>query len=169
MYFLIRFLCYQESAVTTQSNTARNSIDIHTESYVYLLANKHHNVLYTGVTNDLIRRVYEHKNKLVAGFTQKYNVDRLVYFEVCSGIVVAIEREKQIKGWSRKKKHDLINSLNPEWNDLYRSICYRSCHCREIPRCARDDVVSLQKNGISLDANLPRLVHGKSSKNPGLT
>lgn len=93
------------------------------ESYVYLLANKHNNVLYTGVTNDLIRRVYEHKNKLVAGFTQKYNVDRLVYFEVCSGIVVAIEREKQIKGWSRKKKQDLINSLNPEWNDLYRSLC----------------------------------------------
>ncbi|MFC3907695.1 GIY-YIG nuclease family protein [Legionella dresdenensis] len=94
-----------------------------TESYVYLLANKHNNVLYTGVTNDLIRRFYEHKNKLVAGFTQKYNVDRLVYFEVCSGIVVAIEREKQIKGWSRKKKQDLINSLNPEWDDLYRALC----------------------------------------------
>jgi putative endonuclease len=79
--------------------------------------------LYTGVTNDLIRCVNEHKNKLVAGFTQKYNVDRLVYFEVCSGIVVAIEREKQIKGWSRKKKQELINSLNPEWDDLYRSLC----------------------------------------------
>lgn len=77
---------------------------MHTESYVYLLANKHNNVLYTGVTNDLIRRVYEHKNKLVTGFTQKYNVDRLVYYEVCSGILVAIEREKQIKGWSRKKR-----------------------------------------------------------------
>ena len=96
---------------------------MHTESYVYLLANKHNNVLYTGVTNDLIRRVYEHKKKLVPGFTQKYNVDRLVYFEICSGIVVAIEREKQIKGWSRKKKQDLINSLNPEWDDLYRSLC----------------------------------------------
>ncbi|CAM2997045.1 GIY-YIG nuclease family protein [Legionella worsleiensis] len=94
-----------------------------TESYVYLLANKHNNVLYTGVTSDLIRRVYEHKNKLVAGFTQKYNVDRLVYFEVCSGIVMAIEREKQIKGWSRKKKQNLINSLNPEWDDLYSSLC----------------------------------------------
>ena len=96
---------------------------MHTESFVYLLANKHNNVLYTGVTNDLIRRVYEHKNKMVAGFTQKYNVERLVYFEVCSGIVVAIEREKQIKGWSRKKKQDLINSLNPEWDDLYQSLC----------------------------------------------
>jgi putative endonuclease len=96
---------------------------MHRESYVYLLTNKHNNVLYTGVTNDLIRRVYEHKNKMVAGFTQKYNVDRLVYFEVCSGIVVAIEREKQIKGWSRKKKQDLINSINPDWEDLYRSLC----------------------------------------------
>lgn len=95
---------------------------MHTESYVYLLANKHNNVLYTGVTNDLIRRVYEHKNKLVAGFTKKYNVDRLVYYEVCSDIVVAIEREKKIKGWSRKKKQDLINTLNPDWNDLYQSL-----------------------------------------------
>jgi putative endonuclease len=95
---------------------------MHTESYVYLLANKHNNVLYTGVTSDLIRRVYEHKNKLVKGFTQKYNVDRLVYYEACANIVVAIEREKQIKAWSRKKKDDLINALNPEWDDLYRSI-----------------------------------------------
>ena len=77
---------------------------MHTESYIYLLANKHNNVLYTGVTNDLIRRVYEHKNKLVAGFTKKYNVVRLVYYEVCGSIITAIEREKQIKGWSRKKE-----------------------------------------------------------------
>ena len=96
---------------------------MHTESYIYLLANKHNNVLYTGVTSDLIRRVYEHKNKLVKGFTQKYNVDRLVYYEVCANIVVAIERKKQIKAWSRKKKDDLINALNPEWDDLYRSLC----------------------------------------------
>jgi putative endonuclease len=96
---------------------------MYTESYVYLLANKHNNVLYTGVTSNLIRRVYEHKNKLVKGFTQKYNVDRLVYYEACENIVVAIEREKQIKGWSRKKKDDLINALNPVWDDLYRSIC----------------------------------------------
>lgn len=96
---------------------------MHTESYIYLLANKHNNVLYTGVTSDLIRRVYEHKNKLVKGFIQKYNVDRLVYYEACANIVMAIEREKQIKAWSRKKKDDLINALNPEWDDLYRSIC----------------------------------------------
>lgn len=95
---------------------------MHTESYIYLLTNKHNNVLYTGVTNDLIRRVYEHKNKLVAGFTKKYNVGRLVYYEVCGSIITAIEREKQIKGWSRKKKQDLINVLNPEWTDLYRTL-----------------------------------------------
>ncbi|STO23260.1 GIY-YIG nuclease family protein [Fluoribacter gormanii] len=64
---------------------------MHKESYIYLLANKHNNVLYTGVSNDLIRRVYEHKNKLVAGFTKKYNVDRLVYYEACGCIIVAIE------------------------------------------------------------------------------
>ena len=95
---------------------------MHKESYVYLLANKHNNVLYTGVTNDLIRRIYEHKSKLVAGFTQKYNVDRLVYYEVCFDILTAIEREKQIKGWSRKKKNDLINTLNPKWDDLYPGL-----------------------------------------------
>ena len=95
---------------------------MHTESYIYLLANKHNNVLYTGVTNHLIRRVYEHKNKLVAGFTKKYNVVRLVYYEVCGSIITAIEREKQIKGWSRKKKQDLINVLNPEWTDFYRTL-----------------------------------------------
>ena len=96
---------------------------MHTESYVYLLANKHNNVLYTGVTSDLLRRVYEHKNKLVKGFTQKYNVDRLIYYEACENIIVAIERKKQVKGWSRKKKVDLINVLNPEWDYLYRWIC----------------------------------------------
>ena len=93
------------------------------ESYVYLLANRHNNVLYAGVTNDLIRRVYEHKSKLVAGFTQKYNVDQLVYYEACPDIVTAIEREKQIKAWSRKKKNELVNALNPGWNDLYPGLC----------------------------------------------
>ena len=70
-----------------------------------------------------IRRIYEHKNKWVEGFTQQYNVDRLVYYEACENIVVAIEREKQIKGWLRKKKDDLVNVFNPEWIDLYQSIC----------------------------------------------
>lgn len=92
------------------------------ESYVYLLSNVHCNVLYTGVTNDLIRRIFEHKSKIVPGFTKKYNVDRLVYFEVSLDILSAISREKQIKGWSRKKKNDLVNSFNSEWADLYDSL-----------------------------------------------
>jgi len=96
---------------------------MHTASYVYLLTNKHNYVLYTGVTNDLIRRIYEHKAKLVKGFTQKYNVDRLVYYEACDNIVLAIEREKKIKGWSRQKKNDLVNALNPSWDDLYPGLC----------------------------------------------
>ena len=74
--------------------------------------------LYTGVTNDLERRVYEHKEKLVAGFTTKYNINRLVYFEVTEDVETAIAREKQIKGWLRTKKIALINSVNPEWRDL---------------------------------------------------
>ena len=96
---------------------------MHTESYVYLLTNKHNNVLYTGVTNDVIRRVYQHKAKLVKGFTQKYNADRLVYYEACDNIVLAIQREKHIKGWSRQKKNDLVNTLNPNWDDLYPALC----------------------------------------------
>jgi len=74
--------------------------------------------LYTGVTNNLIRRVYEHKNHLVDGFTDKYNITRLVYYEATNDVRSAIEREKQIKGWLRKKKIDLIESMNPEWKDL---------------------------------------------------
>jgi putative endonuclease len=74
--------------------------------------------LYTGVTNDLIRRVYEHKNKLVKGFTSKYNIQFLVYYESTSSIESAIEREKQIKGWLRARKIELIDSMNPEWKDL---------------------------------------------------
>jgi len=74
--------------------------------------------LYTGVTNDLERRVYEHKQKLVPGFTSKYNITRLVYFETTEDIRAAIEREKQIKGWLRSKKVALIESENPEWRDL---------------------------------------------------
>ncbi len=79
-------------------------------------------VLYTGVTNNLIRRVFEHKNHLVKGFTSKYNVTKLVYYEVFDSIESAILREKQIKGGSRNKKIILINKLNPEWKDLYSQI-----------------------------------------------
>lgn len=85
--------------------------------YVYIMTNKSR-TLYTGVTNDLNRRVYEHKNKLIKGFTSKYNITKLVYYEEYNDINDAIRREKQIKGWSRKKKIELIESINPEWKDL---------------------------------------------------
>ncbi len=90
--------------------------------FVYILSNKYNNVLYVGVTNDLIRRVYEHKNKLVEGFTKKYNIIKLVYYEVFDDPYNAILREKTLKGYGRKKKVELINSLNPEWKDLYGEL-----------------------------------------------
>jgi len=90
--------------------------------YVYILTNKDNSVLYTGVTNDLIRRVYEHKNNSVFGFTYKYNLDKLVYYEICQDPIVAIEREKQIKAGSRNNKLRLVNKFNPEFKDLYNEI-----------------------------------------------
>jgi putative endonuclease len=90
--------------------------------YIYILTNKTNKVLYTGVTNNLKRRVYEHKEKIIEGFTKKYNVSKLVYFEVFDDIGYAIMREEQIKGGSRGKKIDLINSINIKWNDLYEEI-----------------------------------------------
>lgn len=92
------------------------------KSYVYIMTNKYNTVLYTGVTNDLIRRVYEHKNKLTKGFSNKYNVVKLVYFEIFYDITQAIEREKKIKSGSRDKKIKLIESNNKYWKDLYKDI-----------------------------------------------
>ena len=86
--------------------------------YVYILANWNNKVIYTGITNNLERRVYEHKNKLIEGFTKKYNFKKLVYFDSTSDIRAAIEREKQIKGWTREKKNELIEAMNPQWEDL---------------------------------------------------
>ena len=87
------------------------------EYYVYIMTNIS-GMLYTGVTNNLERRVYEHKMKLVPGFSTRYNLNQLVYFETTSNIEAAITREKQIKGWLRSKKVSLVNSVNPEWKDL---------------------------------------------------
>ena len=87
------------------------------EYYVYIMTNGKR-TLYTGVTKNLYRRVYEHKEKLVPGFTKRYNIDYLVYIECTSDVVAAITREKQIKGWTRAKKISLIESSNPEWRDL---------------------------------------------------
>ena len=90
--------------------------------YIYLMTNDNNTVIYTGVTNDLKRRVYEHKEKLVKGFTKKYNIDKLVYYEVCGDVIAAISREKQIKAGSRNKKISLIESMNEGWRDLYNEL-----------------------------------------------
>ncbi len=90
--------------------------------YVYLMTNKGNTVIYTGVTSDLQKRVYEHKQKLVDGFTKKYNVQKLVYYEIFDDMGSAISREKQIKGGSREKKIRLIKSLNPRFNDFYEKL-----------------------------------------------
>ena len=89
---------------------------------VYILTNKHNNVLYAGVTSSLAKRLYENKNNLAEGFNKKYRVHKLVYFEVFDDMFNAISREKQIKGWLRRKKIALINSKNPNWEDLSEDI-----------------------------------------------
>ena len=86
--------------------------------WVYILTSRDNKVMYIGVTNDLVRRLYEHKMKLTGGFTAKYNVHRLVYFESTPSVEAAITREKQLKGWSRAKKNALVISSNPDWTDL---------------------------------------------------
>jgi putative endonuclease len=90
--------------------------------FVYILTNKNNTVLYTGVTNNLSRRVYEHKEKLVDGFTKRYNCSKLVWYEIYNDSYSAISREKQIKAGSRKKKLELVKNRNPEWKDLYNEI-----------------------------------------------
>ena len=90
--------------------------------YVYIMTNKSNSVLYTGITNDIKRRVYEHKEKLKDGFTKKYNIQKLVYYEVFENPENAILYEKQIKGGSRKKKIDLIDGMNKDWQDLYKEL-----------------------------------------------
>ena len=91
--------------------------------YVYILATNDNKVIYTGITNDLLRRVYEHKNRLdPKSFTSRYHVNKLVYYEYTSDVTTAIEREKQIKGWSRKHKNKLIQNKNPRWEELIDSI-----------------------------------------------
>jgi len=91
--------------------------------YVYILANITNTVIYTGITKDLIRRVYEHRHHLdPTSFTAKYNVTRLVYYESTTDVRAAIEREKQIKSWNRAKKNKLVEKSNPQWQDLWNSI-----------------------------------------------
>jgi putative endonuclease len=90
--------------------------------YVYLMTTAKNTALYTGVTNDLLRRIYEHKNNIVEGFTRRYKVYKLVYYEAGKDVLAAIDREKQIKSWKRVKKLALTNSFNPDWRDLYEDL-----------------------------------------------
>ena len=87
--------------------------------YVYIMTNENNSTVYIGVTNDINRRVYEHKHGLTGGFTKKYNLHKLVYVEHAGTATDAIAREKQLKGWKRERKNQLVNSVNPEWKDLY--------------------------------------------------
>ena len=89
--------------------------------YVYILSNRS-KTLYIGITNNLVKRVWQHKKGLVEGFSKRYNVDRLIYYETTEDVNSAIAREKQLKNWRREKKEFLINRMNPEWKDLYESI-----------------------------------------------
>jgi len=90
--------------------------------YIYIMTNQRNSALYTGITNDLKRRVYEHKEKLIKGFTKKYNITKLVYYEIYDDAETAIHREKQLKGGSRQSKIDLINSMNQNWHELYEEL-----------------------------------------------
>jgi putative endonuclease len=90
--------------------------------FVYILTNAHNTVLYTGITNDLMRRVYEHREKLIPGFTKRYNVSKLVFYEANDDVGESIAREKQIKAGSRAKKIALIANMNPGWRDMYEEL-----------------------------------------------
>jgi putative endonuclease len=106
--------------------------------YVYILTNRSNKVLYIGVTNDLVRRIFEHKNKLAEGFSKKYNLTKLVYYETTMDVESAISKEKQLKNWHRDWKINLINRVNPEWRDLGEDIGV--CKLKpEIPKQVRDD------------------------------
>ena len=94
----------------------------HLKSFVYILCNRHRNVLYIGATDDLRKRIYFHKKRLIAGFTKKYNVDRLVYFEQHDNSEASLARERQLKGYRREKKIQLIQKMNPNWDDLYKTL-----------------------------------------------
>jgi putative endonuclease len=92
--------------------------------YIYMMSNVKNNVLYIGITNDLLRRVYEHKNDLIEGFTKKYRCHKLVWFEMTSDINAAIIKEKQMKKWKREYKENVINKMNPDWKDLYEGLVH---------------------------------------------
>ncbi len=94
--------------------------------FIYILSNKRNGTLYIGVTSNLSKRVFEHKNHLIKGFTQKYDVVLLVYYEIFPGVILAIQREKQLKSWLRKWKLELIEKRNPNWLDLHEEVTQKS-------------------------------------------
>ena len=108
--------------VIARSAATWQSLSMDEQYYVYIMSNDTNTVTYTGVTNNLYRRIYEHKNKLGGGFTAKYHIEKLVYYEICQNIECAIIREKQIKSWSRNSKVALINTINKDWHDLYGEL-----------------------------------------------
>ena len=122
--------------------------------YVYMITNTHNTVLYTGVSNDLERRLYEHRHKLTRGFSARYNLHKLVYAEATADVNAAISREKQIKGWVRARKNALVNESNPLWLDLSADWSSAggdsSLRRRGILRCAQDDTLMLND---TLDLN----------------
>ncbi len=100
----------------------RESLSMDKNYYVYIVTNKKYGVLYIGVTNNLVRRVYEHKHSIIEGFTKRYNINKLVYFEVYDEIEEAILREKRLKKWNRQWKINLIENENSNWDDLYNQL-----------------------------------------------
>ena len=94
----------------------------HGLSFVYIMTNRRNGTLYIGVTSNIQKRIWEHKNHMVKGFTEKYDLTWLVYYEIYPEITLAIQREKQLKSWNRSWKTQLIEKINPEWNDLYKSL-----------------------------------------------
>ena len=115
------FFCHPELARLPVRQDS-GSINYVNQYYIYILASKKNGTLYIGVTNNLVKRIYEHKNNLVEGFTKKYKVHELVYYEQTESTESAIKREKQLKNWHRKWKVALIEKFNPTWKDLYNEL-----------------------------------------------
>ena len=114
--------CHSRETCPRENGERESLKTLMKEYYVYILTNKRNSTLYIGITSDLSKRVYEHKNKLVKGFTQKYNIDKLVYYEAYNDAIEAITREKRMKKWKRQWKIELIEKINLEWRDLYCEV-----------------------------------------------
>ena len=119
------------------------------QGYVYIMANKHNTTLYTGVTNDIKRRVAEHKLHINKGFTDRYNIEKLVYFETCKDMTTAIRREKQVKKWKREWKESLVRDMNPEWKDLAEEIGVDEEYMQSVKEQYKDmNIVEMMSKGV---------------------